>query len=116
MASDIDAFLDGYSDDISKISQRLRHVIKASVSDVSETLHIGWKVISYGIDHKFCAIAPHTRWVNLQFHNGAALSDPAKRLAGTGKSMRHVKVAHPDAIDESLIALIKQAAKAASPV
>lgn len=39
-----------------------------------------------------CYIAAQRNYVNLGFYFGAHLSDPQKRLEGTGKRMRHVKV------------------------
>jgi len=39
-----------------------------------------------------CYIAAQRNYVNLGFYFGSHLSDPQKRLEGTGKRMRHVKV------------------------
>jgi len=40
----------------------------------------------------FCYVLGYSKHVNLGFCDGAALSDPAGLLEGTGKTMRHVKV------------------------
>jgi hypothetical protein len=40
----------------------------------------------------FCMVVVYTKHVNLGFHRGAELLDPARRLKGTGKKMRHIKI------------------------
>ena len=71
-------------------------------------------VISYGVGRKFCAIAPHSARVNLQFHGGAALEDPGSLLEGSGKSMRHVKLKlRRDVARAGLRKLLAEAAAAA---
>ena len=102
-------FLDTWPSEIKTISYAMREFILHHCPGVRETLHPGWKVISYGSKIKFCAIAPHTKWVNLQFHAGTSLEDPQARLEGTGKSIRHVKIKSIQMLDASLAALLKQA-------
>ena len=81
----------------------------ATAPGCTETLHTGWKVISYGHKKKFCAIAPHTKWVNLQFHAGARIADDHGLLSGSGKSMRHAKISASSDLGASLAELIRQA-------
>ncbi|NKC01761.1 MAG: hypothetical protein GKR90_25130 [Pseudomonadales bacterium] len=111
--SEIDDFL-GQFEVTGNVAQALREFVKETAPGCSETLHLGWKVISYGDKKKFCAIAPHAKWVNLQFHNGASLTDPEGRMGGTGKSIRHMKVASSDELDDYLSTLIKEAISAST--
>ena len=115
MAKDpIVAFLDSYAPAVAEIAKDLRALVQQIAPDATETLHPGWKVVSYGHADKFCAIAPHKNTVNLQFHQGASLDDPARLLTGTGKSMRHVKLGKPaDARGRALRALVRVAAERA---
>jgi hypothetical protein len=86
--------------------QHLRTFIKEALPQVFETVHTGWRVTNYGSGGKMrdmiVALVPHRTYVNLQFSDGVELPDPAQRLEGTGKRMRHVKirssedVRHPD--------------------
>ena len=110
---DIEDFLAGYPASIAELGRALRSFVREAAPDSAESLHLGWKVIAFGRARKFCAVAPHANWVNLQFHDGAALDDPDGLLTGTGKSMRHVKVAGRDALDGGLRALIADAARRA---
>ena len=113
MSDLIDEFLHNYPCDVYTTSCLLRRCIQNEVPDCGETLHSGWKVVSYGLGYKFCAIAPHNNWVNIQFHNGVALPDPDKLMQGTGKSMRHVKIQDRKDINKSLVQLIHHAVKLA---
>ena len=86
--------------------QQLRALIKEVMPQASEKAHVGWGTISYcasGSMRDFIvAIAPKRAYTNLEFHDGTELPDPAHRLEGTGKHLRHVKVRtaedvhHPD--------------------
>jgi hypothetical protein len=41
----------------------------------------------------FCHIAAYENHVNLGFNQGALLADPHRLLAGTGKRIRHIRIA-----------------------
>ncbi len=114
VADDVDDFFSRYEAEVRETARALRAALRRIAPDANETLHVGWKCVSYGTAKKFCAIAPHTSSVNLQFHAGAALDDPRGLLTGTGKSMRHVKlVAAKDVRRAGLAKLIREAAKQA---
>lgn len=110
---EIEEFIDTYSSSVAALGHETRSFVRKAAPDASENLHIGWRVISYGNRKKFCAIAPHGRWINLQFHDGANLEDPNDLLEGTGKSMRHVKVKSTKDLNRKLRELISEAADAA---
>lgn len=109
MPSDIEQFLSNYPPEIRQLSAALRDFVTTAAPDCTETLHTGWKVISYGHKKKFCAIAPHARWVNLQFHAGVSIADDHALLAGSGKSMRHTKISTASDLNANLAELIGQA-------
>jgi hypothetical protein len=54
------------------------------------------------------SIAVYPRWVTLCFLQGAKLTDPERRLAGTGKQVRNARLGAPEDID-ALHDLIDQA-------
>ena len=112
----IDDFLSGYGSDIADLAQALRAFVLDATPEAVETLHVGWKVISYGSRgrgriSKFCAIAPHARWVNLQFHRGTELRDSTGLLKGTGKAMRHAQLTSSADLTADLASLIEEAAQ-----
>ncbi len=113
MSTKIQEFLNEYPDGIAEISLQLRTLILDTAPNCTETLHVGWKVISYGYKKKFCAIAPFTKWVNLQFHSGSKLTDTCELLEGSGRSMRHVKVWQVSDLNDSLVSLVQRASLSA---
>jgi hypothetical protein len=54
---------------------------------------------------------PHARHTNLGFFMGTSLADPAGRLEGTGKALRHVKLAAPEAVADPAIRALVVAAR-----
>ena len=72
----------------------------------TEKAYLGWGSIGYAAGGKMrdvvVALAPQRTYVNLGFGDGVDLPDPAHRLEGTGKRLRHVKIRtaddvhHPD--------------------
>ena len=114
MADPIEQFFASYDSDVQELALGLRALVRRLVPEAEEKLHRPWKTVAYGHTAKFCAISPHKSWVNLQFHSGSNLKDPSDLLEGTGKSMRHVKVATPgDLKRKALSVLIREAAHAA---
>ena len=115
VADPVDGFLASYDPEVQELARGLRALVQRLVPDAEEKLHRPWKTIAYGRARKFCAISPHQSWVNLQFHGGSGLPDPEGLLTGTGKSMRHVKIASSrDLRRKTLTTLIRAAAEEAS--
>jgi hypothetical protein len=92
-----------------KLAGKVRAVIKESVPEAKETLKMG--IPYYAMNNKmFTSIADYTAHVNLYFNQGVKLS--SKRLEGTGKGMRHIKVRSESDIDpEEFSGLLKEAAR-----
>jgi Domain of unknown function (DU1801) len=58
------------------------------------------------------ALAPQRSYVNLAFGDGVDLPDPAHRLEGTGKRLRHVKIrSSEDVRDPEVRRLLEEAAR-----
>ena len=77
----------------------------ALIHDVDpDTVVVAWPrqgTVGFGVGPKkmseqYVYISTHARHINLGFYYGADLDDPHALLGGTGKSMRHFKVAHVD--------------------
>jgi hypothetical protein len=69
-----------------------RALIGAALPDAREA--IKWGYPTWVGNGNIVALVPYADHVNLQFHQGAHLADPAGLLEGTGKGLRHVKVRH----------------------
>jgi hypothetical protein len=62
----------------------------------------------------FCHIAAYETHVNLGFNNGALLEDPHRLLAGTGKRIRHIRVASKQDLKRPLRIYIRAAVELAA--
>ncbi len=95
-ADPAEPLLDKLTPEARALVQQLRPLIKAVLPQAEERVHLGWDVIRYG-DGKnmrdvIVALSPQRAYVNLEFGDGVDLPDPAHRLEGTGKRLRHVKI------------------------
>jgi hypothetical protein len=71
-------------------------------ADVRELIHDGCPVACIE-DAAFGYVNVFKTHVNVGFFTGAFLPDPHKRLEGTGKRMRHVKVRPGDDVDSAAL-------------
>ena len=68
---------------------------------------VWWGVGPGKMTHGYAYAMPHKGHVNLGFFRGASLPDPEGRLEGTGKGLRHVKIARAaDVADGALRSLL----------
>lgn len=77
--------------------------------DVLELLHDGHPTACVA-DAAFGYVDAFTGHVNVGFFHGAALSDPARLLEGSGKRMRHVKLRWGRPVDEAALEALIAAA------
>lgn len=81
-----------------ELALALRSVILELAPTASETVYdAGYAVSSFFSftgrwTEAFCYVGVYARHVNLGFNRGAELPDPDRRLRGTGKKMRHLKI------------------------
>ncbi len=113
----------GTFDDVVALSQgvvrdlliEMRSEIIALHPETVEVPRPGERSVAYGhgpkkMSEAYVYLMPHTRHLNLGFYHGAGLPDPDGLLEGSGKSLRHVKLASSeDAADPAVRALIREA-------
>jgi hypothetical protein len=87
----IDAWMKQHTGELGAIAKKWFEVMRKCGDEVRELLHDGCPVACLG-DVPFGYVNVFTSHVNVGFFQGAALSDPARLLQGTGKYMRHVKL------------------------
>ena len=92
------------------ILRAARELVREAAPDAVETLKWGFPTwVGKGNVVAVMAFSDH---VNLQFYLGTSLSDPARRLEGTGKDLRHVKLRHSkDVKDPAVKALVRAAVR-----
>jgi hypothetical protein len=74
--------------------------VSETVNDVSYTVTNGF-TFSGRIKEAFCYVVAYSSYVNLGFARGAELPDPDRKLQGTGKLHRHLRIGTPVDLDRS---------------
>lgn len=105
-----------YDTPVRELALKLRRLVLAELGACHENIYDAYNAvaISYGTSPKLsdgiCHVAVYAQHVNLGFHKGAQLDDPAGVLRGSGKSIRHVRIATPaDLRQPALRPLLRQA-------
>ena len=74
---------------------------------------VKWNRLTFTVDgdwhHWVCAVAATKKAVNLVFHKGSLLADPADLLTGDGKYTRQVSAARALAEPEDVAGLVRDA-------
>ena len=91
-----DRHLDATAPAVADIARALRATVLSLVPNAVETIDPADGLLAIGTgssmrDFPF-AIIPHKAWVNLQLRDGADLPNQDRRIEGTGKRVRHIKV------------------------
>jgi hypothetical protein len=94
------AYLAEYDLRVGELALALREVVLNEAPGANETVLRGYVVsTAYSFTGKwtegFCHIAVYPGHVNLGFNRGAELADPKGLLIGSGKIIRHLKIAEP---------------------
>jgi hypothetical protein len=98
----IDTWFDAQPSELGAIARRWFAIMRRCGTDVRELLHDGYPTVCVE-DAPFAYVSVFTEHVNVGFFHGAALSDPATLLQGTGKYMRHAKLRPDLALDDSAL-------------
>ncbi len=114
MSGPLNTFLSSYSREAREIALSLRALVLDVFPDAVEQIDPKSGIIAYGFDRNYkglvCAIAPHSKHVNLMFSKGTQIPDPSKLLDGTGKYARHVKIrSEAETLNPALRALLEEA-------
>ncbi|MDN5205709.1 DUF1801 domain-containing protein [Fulvivirgaceae bacterium BMA10] len=107
---DVTQFIEKSIDGQKVILEALRELIAESVPDVREQLKWGRPV--YASQKDFCYLQTSKNYVTFGFFNFEKVDDPEDLLEGTGKQMRHIKIAKSEDIKSDLFTkMLKQASE-----
>ncbi len=101
MTSGFDEIVNAVCPDVRALALQTRALIKEIMPEVVEVPWPRQQVIGYGVGPKkmsehFCYISVHKDHVNLGFNYGSELPDPDGLLEGSGKLLRHIRIASQD--------------------
>ncbi len=91
-------FLKAYDPAIAKLALAVRSFLVAEAPDATEIVCDAYSAVASAFSFTerwqegFCYVATYANHVNLGFQFGTQLPDPERRLKGTGKWMRHLKI------------------------
>lgn len=98
-----------HSDELGLIARDWFESIRKCGDDVFELLHDGHPTACVS-NVAFAYVNVFTHHVNVGFFHGAELPDPVGLLQGSGKYMRHVKIAPHSLVDtKALLSLLNSA-------
>ena len=97
--------LDGWQ---AEVAARLRAIVRRAAPEATETYK--WSQPVYEDHGPFCYFQAHGTTVNLGFWRGTEVEDSRGLLSGTGRKMRHVKIASVDEVDEDAFATMVKSA------
>lgn len=92
-------FLSAYEPGITALALAVRELVLTEAPDAVELLYDAYSAVSAGYSFTgrpsdaFIHIAAYAGWVNLGFNHGAGLDDPDGKLQGTGRQVRHIRIA-----------------------
>jgi hypothetical protein len=98
----IDAWMKQHTGELGAIARQWFEVMRKCGDEVRELLHDGCPTACLG-DAAFGYVNVFTSHVNVGFFQGASLPDPDRLLQGSGKRMRHVKLAPGTAINAAAL-------------
>jgi hypothetical protein len=93
---------------VEALARGTKALIQNVMPDVVEVPWPKQKIIGYGVGPKkmsehFCYIGIFKNHVNLGFYYGAELPDPENLLEGSGKLLRHIKIARIEQLENPAI-------------
>jgi Domain of unknown function (DU1801) len=106
---ELDGFIDEFTPEVASaarqaFSKMRKRFPKATVLVYDNTYAL---VMGFGPSEKASeavfSLAVYPRWVNLFFLQGAAMPDPNRRLQGSGKQVRHVRLDPVSVLDDPQI-------------
>lgn len=106
--AEVQAFFNGLGAAQRPIALALHEIVVGVAPECEQS--IKWGHPTYTLNGNVCSIMPAREYVRLQLFRGVELDDPARRLEGSGRGMRHVKVRSVSELDAaSLRDFVRQA-------
>ncbi len=106
----VNDLIDNATNEQQAILTTLRTLIETAVPNAVE--QVKWSRPVYATAKDFCYLQANKKYISLGFFNFEKIDDPQNLLAGTGKQMRHIKIANPEEIKTDMLTkMLRQAAK-----
>lgn len=106
-SEDLIRFLAVFDLSVGELGLKLREIVLAEAPEANELIYDAYNAVAIAftfterLKEAFCHVAVYSKHVNLGFNYGASLPDPDEILIGSGKQVRHIKVASVDDLQQS---------------
>ena len=102
---------------IKELALATRALVFVEAPDSTELIYDAYNAVATGFSFTgrpsdaFIHVAVYAHWVNLGFNRGSELEDPQGVLQGSGRSIRHIRIADPRDLEKPTVrAFVKAAA------
>jgi hypothetical protein len=113
-------FLAPFDPHIRELALATRALVLETAPESKELIYDAYNAVASGFtftgrpSDAFVHIAVYAKWVNLGFNRGSELDDPQKKLQGSGRWVRHLRIMSVEDLNErSLRAFLKAAVSGA---
>ncbi len=91
---DVEALVAAHTDEVAELTKELRRLLLGARPELSERVRAGWHSLNYHHPDAgyVCGLFPRAAHVDLVFERGALLPDPERRLHGTGRTVRTLRL------------------------
>ena len=92
-------FLEPYDPVISRLFFASRKVVLEEAPEATELIYDAYNAVTAAysftdrLKEAFCHVAAYPKYVNVGFFRGSGLPDPEHLLAGSGRNIRHIRIA-----------------------
>ena len=109
-------FLAPFEARITNLALATRKLVLEEAPDSTELIYDAYNAVATGFGFTgrpsecFIHIAVYAKWVNLGFHRGSELEDPKGVLQGTGRLVRHIRIAELTDLEKPAVRAFVRAA------
>ena len=111
-------FLSPFENGIKELALATRALVFVEAPDSTELIYDAYNAVATGYSFTgrpsdaFIHIAVYAHWVNLGFNRGSELEDPQGMLQGSGRSIRHIRIAEARDLEKPTVRAFVKAAVA----
>src|ERR1044071_6046281 len=102
-------FMRPYSPEILELALATRRLVLEEAPDAVELIYDAYNAVVAGYSFTgrpgdaFIHIPAYPKWVNLGFHRGSELADPEGVLQGSGRWIRHIRIAELSDLERPMV-------------
>src|ERR1700730_4808843 len=109
-------FLSPFETRVTELALATRALVLAEAPDSTELIYDAYNAVATGYSFTgrpsdaFIHIAVYANWVNLGFNRGSELDDPQRMLQGSGRWIRHIRIAEQQDLERPTVRAFVKAA------